>query len=86
MDPDDILTLVNPTTPTGRMYTLSKKKMDEASQSSSKDQMCLVRHLILIPKICHLIRGAVLCKLNFVVRIKSIRMQHCAHVMRSGRV
>ena len=46
MDPDDILTLVNPTTPTGRMYTLSKKKMDEASQSSSKDQMCLVRHLI----------------------------------------
>ena len=43
MDPS-ILTHVDPTT--GRMYTLSKKEMDEASQSSSKDQMCLVRHLI----------------------------------------
>ena len=31
VDPDDILTRVNPTTPTGRMYTLSKKEMDEAS-------------------------------------------------------
>ena len=31
MDPSDILTRVNPTTVTGRNYTLSKKEMDEAS-------------------------------------------------------
>ena len=31
VDPDDILTRVNPTALTGRMYTLSKKEMDEAS-------------------------------------------------------